>query len=235
VRSRCASEESVYRIEAMPVILITCPHATCAIPEAYRELFSEHQELVTSVEGWEPGALNLAQALSMKFSTQLIYGDVSRLLIDLEQEGEKRWSRVSSQLSEVARKKIVARLEKKFRNENDMRVKECFLRHDCAVHLIIRTAPLSNGHIVFEYAGSEAAEALAFSASKQLSAGIESSCIALDPKSSLEEWLLDCFTDQNYGVIRLTVAQSFFLQSVPMRWDTVKKSIIQALSAEVKP
>jgi hypothetical protein len=218
----------------MPAILITCPHATCAIPEAYRELFSEHQDLVTSVEGWEPGALNLAQALSMKFSTQLIYGDVSRLLIDLEQAGEKRWSMISSQLSELAREKIVARIEMKFRNEHDTRVKECLLRNDSAVHLIIRTAPTSDRHIAFEYAGSEAAKALAFSASKQLPPGLEVSCIALDPKSSLEEWLLDRFSDQNYGVIRLNVAQSFFLQSVPMRWDTVKKSIVQALSAEVK-
>ena len=58
--------------QAMTSFLITCCHATCAIPDAQRELFKDYEDRVTSEEGWEPGALNLAQGLAMKLYTPLV-------------------------------------------------------------------------------------------------------------------------------------------------------------------
>jgi len=219
----------------MPSILITCTNATCAIPEAHRELFKGSEELVTSTDGWEPGALNLAQGLAMKFSTPLIHGDVTRLLIDLEQDGEKRWSKISSKLPEATRDKLVTRLEEKFRHAIEVRLAEDFKRHAAVTHLLIHTAPIADGKILFEYAGSPHAEKVASAAVKLLpSSEVDSSSVPLMEKTPYVRWLLDTFQSEKYGIIRITVSHSFFLRSVPMRWETIKKSLIQALTTAAK-
>lgn len=219
----------------MTSILITCTNATCAIPEAHRELFKGSEDLVTSTDGWEPGALNLAQGLAMKFSTPLIHGDVTRLLIDLEQDGEQRWSKISAKLPEATRDKLVARLENKFRNVIETRLTEDFKRHDAVIHLLIHTAPLADGKILFEYIGSNIAEEIATSAAKLLPHGeVDSSALNMSEKTPFVRWLTDTFVSEKYGVIRITVSQSFFLRSIPMRWETIKKSLIQALTNAAK-
>ena len=77
----------------MTALLFSCENATCAVPESYRNLFAEAEDVLTSSEGWEPGALNLGQAFAMKFGTPLAHGDVTRLLIDLEKHENDQWSR----------------------------------------------------------------------------------------------------------------------------------------------
>jgi len=217
--------------DTMPSFLITCTNATCAVPEAYRELFKGSEELVSSAEGWEPGALNLAQGLSMKFCTQLIHGDVTRLLIDLEQDGEKHWSKISAKLPEAMREKLVTRMAGKFRALIQQRLAEDFKRNEAAIHLLVHTAPLTDGSILFEYAGSDTAQKIAITSAKLLPQGeIDSRALAMTEPSPFVRWLIDSFASENYGVIRITVSQSFFLRSVPLRWETVKKHLIQALS-----
>lgn len=216
----------------MASFLITCTNATCAVPEAHRELFKGSEDLVSSTEGWEPGALNLAQGLAMKFSTPLIHGDVTRLLIDLEQDGEKRWSKISAKLPEATREKLAARMEGKFRSSIETRLAEDFKRHDAVIHLLIHTAPIGDGKVLFEYAGSSNAEKIATTASKLLPQGeVDSTALPMTEKTPFVRWLTDTFVSEKYGVIRITVSQSFFLRSVPMRWETIKKSLIQALTS----
>ena len=104
--------------------LFSCDNATCAVPEAYRELFLDSEEIVESGEGWEPGSLNLAQAFAMKFRTPLVHGDVTRLLIDFGKDGDERWSRFSMQLPEATRIKIAERHEKPYRLQIGQRIAE---------------------------------------------------------------------------------------------------------------
>lgn len=215
----------------MTSFLITCCHATCAVPEANRELFKGSEDLVSSTKGWEPGSLNLAQGLAMKLSTPLIHGDVTRLLIDLDQAGEKRWSKISSKLPEATRAKLVDRHEKKFRNAIDIRLTEDFKRYDNTVHLIINTAPIADGEITFEYLGSALAQKISDgSVTKLPSAEVDSSSLPLQGKTAFIEWMLKTYDSPKYGIIRITVSQSFFMKSLPMRWETIKKSLIQAIS-----
>ncbi|MBC7980017.1 MAG: hypothetical protein H7Y36_05590, partial [Armatimonadetes bacterium] len=145
----------------MPSFLITCCHATCTVPEAFRELFKGSEDLVTSVAGWEPGALNLAQGLAMKFSTPLIHGDVTRLLLDLDHDNEKRWSKISATLPEATKVKLIERHEKKFRMAIEQRLMEDFKRHTSVIHLIIHTAPIADGSIILEYSSSDHARIIA--------------------------------------------------------------------------
>jgi hypothetical protein len=219
----------------MPSILITCPNATCAIPEAHRELFKGSEELVTSTEGWEPGSLNLAQGLAMKFSTPLIHGEVTRLLIDLEQDGNKRWSKISSKLPEATRIKLVNRQQDKFRNTIEARLNEDFKRHDSVIHLDIHTAPIADGKIIMEYIASPLAQSIADNTVKLLPSNeVDSSSLPLMDKTPFNRWLLESFPSEKYGFIRITISQSFFMRSIPMRWETIKKSLIQALVSTSK-
>ncbi len=215
----------------MPSFLITCTHATCALPEANRELFKGSEDLVTSTEGWEPGALNLAQGLAMKLSTPLIHGDVTRLLINLDENEDKRWSKISSKFPEATRAKLIDRHEKKFRTAIENRMTEDLKRHDNIVHLIIHTAPIADGKILFEHAGSKRAEQIANDAVKKLpGTEVDSTCKPLQARTPFITWMFDTFPSEKYGLIRITVSQSFFMKSVPMRWETIKKSLIQSLA-----
>jgi hypothetical protein len=219
----------------MTSFLITCNHATCAIPEAFRELFKGQEDLVTSDKGWEPGALNLAQGLAMKLSTPLIHGDVTRLLIDLDQSGDNRWSKISAKLPEATRNKLIDRHELKFRNVIEARLVDDLKRHDNTIHLIIHTAPIANGKILFEYAASDLAAKISNTAVKALpSLEVDSSSIPLMGKNPFIEWLLENYASENYGLIRITVSQSFFMKSVPMRWETIKKSLITSIASCAK-
>jgi hypothetical protein len=219
----------------MTSFLITCTNATCAVPEAHRDVFKGSEDLLTSTEGWEPGALNLAQGLAMKFSTPLIHGDVTRLLIDLEQDVEKRWSKISEKLPEATRDKLVTRLEEKFRHAIELRLAEDLKRHDAVIHLLIHTAPLADGKILFEHTGSDLAEKIATATAKLLPHGeVDSTALPMTEKTPFVRWLADSFACGKYGIIRISVSQSFFLRSVPMRWETIKKSLIQALTNAAK-
>ncbi len=219
----------------MTSFLITCSHATCAIPEAHRELFKGSEDLVTSTEGWEPGSLNLAQGLAMKLSTPLIHGDVTRLLIDIDQQGEKRWSKISSKIPEATREKLVARHQVKFRQAINARLAEDFKRHDNVIHLVIHTAPIADGKISFEYHGSDLARTISDEAVKKLpSTEVDSSSVPLQGKTPFIEWMLKTHDSPKYGIIRITVSQSFFMKSVPMRWETIKKSLITAIAQAAK-
>lgn len=214
----------------MNAFLITCNHATCALPEAQRALFKGSEDLVHSTHGWEPGSLNLAQGLAMKFSTPLIHGDVTRLLIDLDHQGEKRWSTISSKLPDTTKSKLIERHELKYRQAIENRLTEDLKRRDAIIHFIIHTAPIQDGIIHFEHTASPLAEKIATQAEKHMpSTEITSSCTPLLEKTAFIRWLLTSFPDPKYGIIRITVSQSFFMKSLPMRWETIKKTLIHSL------
>ncbi len=215
----------------MTSFLITCCHATCAIPEAQRELFKGLEDRVTSEEGWEPGALNLAQGLAMKLSTPLVHGDVSRLLFDLEQIGDAQWSEISIQIPEALRTRLGDRLNEKFHHAINVKLDEDFKRHDSFIHLDIHTAPIADGKIIFECIGHSLADKFAAIAVKNMTIPeIAPSIKTMKDISPMLEGMLQKDLPGKIGIVRITVSQSFFMRSQPLRWETAKKAIIQAVS-----
>lgn len=65
----------------MSHIVITCEHASKAMPAAFAHLFN--QATLDSHRGWDAGALELAQGLSKALGAPLFAGTWSRLLVDL--------------------------------------------------------------------------------------------------------------------------------------------------------
>lgn len=224
----------------MTAFLFSCANATCAVPEAYRELFRGEEDAVASAESWEPGALNLAQAFSMKFRTPLVHGDVTRLLIDLEKESGERWSRFSLQLPETTRNKIVDRHERPFRAHLVQRITEDLRRHAAVCHVLVHTSPGIDGRVLLETpAAAPLAESFAAAWRGRLHAAeMDVLHVRGTAPDALETFLSSEFAENQYARIRLTVSQSFFLESRPWRWETAKKTLLETLSraaAEIEP
>ena len=219
----------------MSAYLFSCEHATCAVPEAYRELFRGSEEVVGSEEGWEPGSLNLAQAFSMKFRTPLVHGDVTRLLIDLEKDGDARWSRFSMRLPEATRAKVADRHERPFRASLLQRIAEDLRRHAVVLHVMVHTSPQIDGRLLLETPiASPLAENIAAGWRGHLkNAEIDVLHVRGAEPSPMEAFLQGEFTADHYAQIRLTVSQSFFLEGRPWRWETLKKALLQSLAHAV--
>ncbi len=219
----------------MPAILISCDNATCAVPEAYREIFRGAEDEVASTDGWEPGALNLAQAFAMRFRTPLVHGDVTRLLMDFEQDGDDRWSRFSLKLPEATRLRVVERHERPYRTSLGQRIAEDLRRHAAVLHLRIHTDAASDGAIMLETPpGAALAEQVATAWYRLLkSRDLDVRHVCNAPGNALATTLAREFPPEHYAQIRLAVSQTFFLEGRPWRWETLKKLLLDSFAEAV--
>ena len=215
----------------MTSLLFSCENATCAVPEAYREIFRGAEDVVASTEGWEPGALNLAQGFSMKFRTPLVHGDVTRLLIDLAMEGDERWSRFSMKLPEATRGKIADRHEKPFRAQLRQRIAEDLRRHETVLHVAIHTDAETDGRVTLETPrGSNLAETFATAwRARLVRQDLDVRYLRNVESRAPELALSEEFPADQYARIRLSVSQTFFLEGRPWRWETLKKHLLDSL------
>ena len=214
----------------MIAFLISCENATCAVPEAYREIFRGAEDMVESAEGWEPGALNLAQALAMRLRTPLLHGDATRLLIDLEQDGDLRWSQYSKVLPEATRVRIAERHEHPYRTQLRQRITEDLRRHSALVHLTVHTEVTSEGMVTLTIPPAAAlAKKIAGAWVMLLRAGgLEVRLLGNAEIPAMAASLAREFPADHYAQIRLAVSQSFFLEGRPWRWEVLKKLLVES-------
>jgi hypothetical protein len=219
----------------MTAYLFSCENATCAVPEAYREIFRGSEDVVASTEGWEPGSLNLAQGFAMKFRTPLVHADVTRLLIDFEKDGDERWSRFSQQLPEATRLKVAERHEKPYRLMLKQRISEDLRRHAGVLHLMVHTDSTTDGRVTFETPkGGVLAEKIAAAWRLRLHVDdLDARHFRNSDGPALGEALSAEFPAEQYAQIRLMVSQSFFLEGRPWRWEPLKKRLIESLAQAV--
>ena len=217
----------------MTAFLFSCDYATCAVPEAYREIFRGSEDSVGSTEGWEPGALNLAQGFAMKFRTPLVHGDVTRLLIDFQQDGDVRWSRFSLKLPEATRVKVVDRHERPYRTMLNQRIAEDLRRHEALLHVMIHTDAGTDGLVMLETPpGAELAEKFASAwRSRLVAAEVDVRQVRGAEPSPLGAALTAKFPASQYAQVKLSVSQTFFLEGRPWRWETLKKLLLESLVA----
>ena len=216
----------------MIAFLFSCNNATCAVPEAYREIFRGFEEVVASTEGWEPGSLNLAQGFAMKFRTPLVHGDVTRLLIDLEKDGDSRWSRFALKLPELTRPKLADRHERPYRTQLKQRIAEDLRRHYAVLHRMVQTDAATDGMILLETpVGGELAESFSNAwRSRLVAADLDVRQVKGVVINPLGSELSAAFPSTQYAQLKISVSQSFFLEGRPWRWDTIKKLLLDSLA-----
>lgn len=220
----------------MTTYLISCENATCAVPEAYREVFRGQEEVLTSSEGWEPGSLNLAQGFAMKLRTPLVHGDVTRLLMDFEKDGEDRWSRFSLTLPEATRAKIVDRHARPYLAMLRQRVNEDLRRYQSVLHLFVHTHAEPDGRVCMETPqGAGLAEKIATAWSIALRGrDLDAVHLSNATPTPLAAGLSSTYPADQYAQVRLSVSQSFFLEGRPLRWETLKKLLLETLQPAVE-
>jgi len=88
--------------------LITCEHASRAVPRRWRALFAPHRDLLESHRGWDPGSLALGRALARRLQAPLLAGRATRLLVDLNRSAghPKRFSEITAPLPAAERERI---------------------------------------------------------------------------------------------------------------------------------
>lgn len=224
----------------MTTLLFSCENATCAVPEAYREIFRGSEDVLTSTSGWEPGSLNLAQGFAMKFRTPLVHGDVTRLLMDFEQDGDARWSGFSLKLPEATRAKVVDRHERPYRHSLNQRIAEDLRRHPMVLHVMVHTDADTDGLVLLETpADGVLAEKFARAWRAHLTAAeLDVRQVSGSGATPLGMSLSGTYPAHRYAQVRLSVSQTFFLEGRPWRWETLKKLLLDSLArviTEVQP
>jgi hypothetical protein len=219
----------------MTAFLFSCENATCAVPEAFREIFLDSEDVVTSTEGWEPGALNLAQGFAMKFRTPLVHGDVTRLLIDYEKDGEARWSRFSIKKPVATRTRLAERHALAYRILLGQRIAEDLRRHESVLHVMVHTDAATDGRVAIESPkGASLADTIAAAWRNHLYAeDLDVRHFRNGDSSALAADLSRDFPPHQYAQIRLEVSQTFFLEGRPLRWEDVKKRLLDSLAQAV--
>lgn len=94
------------------MLVVTCEHASNAVPRDLRPLFKSAGAALRSHRGWDRGAPPLARALSSAFHTPVFMGEWSRLVVDLNRSPGRPavFSRFTRGLDDVRRALLVDRL-----------------------------------------------------------------------------------------------------------------------------
>ncbi len=216
------------------MFVLSCEPATCAVPEWHKEIFRNHEEIVTSGEGWAPGSLNLAQAFATKLRSLLAHGDITRLLIDFSKSPEDpaRFSRFSAPLNDEQRRKLDERHHLAYFNLIKQRIVEEQRKSGVAVHLSIRTdtykdMPVVN--LIHDCSRDlESSMVGKWAESLRTSAPDLDVAVTVDPNYGLSASLREAFPT-DFGSVSLVVSQSTFLDGYPIRWEYLKKLLLDSL------
>lgn len=71
-------------------IIITCEHGGNRVPGRYAQLFAPYEKDLNSHRGYDPGALELARAISSALAAPLLYSTTTRLLVELNRSSHHR-------------------------------------------------------------------------------------------------------------------------------------------------
>lgn len=91
-------------------LIVSCEHASAAVPAAYAEILNEAAALLDTHRASDLGALAAARELAAALSAQLFAGQVTRLLVDLNrnEHNPRVFSRFSRGLSPAQRAELLA-------------------------------------------------------------------------------------------------------------------------------
>ncbi len=236
-----AARPPAYWNATMIPVIFSCEHATCAVPDAFKEVLSHEHERITSPEGWDLGALNLAQALAMKFRTPLVHCEITRLILDcyLQEGNEARWSDCSMKLNEAQREKLHERQFLPHLSSLRQRITNELERNPSVLHVSVHTFDPDlhpNLHLSLLYSEGRVGEStLALNwlrAMQERLLGLQitgNEVFYPEQTKTILDTLRKERSSAEYQGIELQVSNRLFLDNKPMRWESLKNGLFESL------
>lgn len=116
--------------------LVSCEHASNAIPAPYAEAFAGARQALESHEGYDAGALQMGRELARALGAPLFAGKASRLLIDLNRSPDNPglYSAISRALDEEVRARIRERHYLPYRHRIEATIERRLRARERVIH-----------------------------------------------------------------------------------------------------
>lgn len=227
---------------ALPALVVTCEHGGNHIPSEFEDWFRGAQALLVSHQGFDPGALLMAEDLAVAFGAPLVQSTVSRLLVDLNrsQWHARLHGKALLRASVGLRREILARYYQPYRDEVEARVREAIATQGRVVHLSSHSfTPELDGRLrradvglLYDPARSGEAALCAHwkTALQNASPGItvRRNYPYAGKGDGLTKWFRQQFLPQPYIGIELEINQRHVFGD-PYAWTALRQAIIESL------
>jgi predicted N-formylglutamate amidohydrolase len=124
-----------------PCLLLTCEHASNAVPAEFRALFAKAKSVLNSHRGWDPGSLSMAKIFQRRMSAPLFQTRATRLLVEPNRSiGHARlFSEFTCGLDQQSKQKILARYYFDHRNQVESWIRKQINAAETVLHLSLHT------------------------------------------------------------------------------------------------
>ncbi len=129
-------------------IVVSCEHAGNRVPPKYRGLFRRSAAVLNSHRGWDPGAYELARAISIACRAPLPANMVSRLLVECNRSigNPELFSAFTRDLDTAEHLRLLATIYHPHRLAVDLAVRRALRRNARVLHIGVHTfTPVLNG------------------------------------------------------------------------------------------
>jgi predicted N-formylglutamate amidohydrolase len=118
-------------------VIVTCEHASNAVPSSHAAHFMHQEALLESHRGWDPGAAELGQALAQATGARFFPSAYTRLLVDLNRSigHPELHAAVLRRLPVAQRNEIVERFYRPHRGPILDAIARCVARGTFVVHV----------------------------------------------------------------------------------------------------
>jgi predicted N-formylglutamate amidohydrolase len=224
-------------------MVITCEHGGNRIPEPYRFLFYDHQALLDSHRGFDPGSLSMARGLATAFAAPLVTSTVSRLLVDLNRSvGHPRLhSEAIRNATPEIRQQILKHYYQPYRKHTESLVRKAIEDHGQVIHLSSHSftpeldGKVRNADIGLLYDPSRLGELdLCEHWKVTLKTCAPDLCVRRDypyagKDDGLTAWFRRRLSPANYVGIELEINQKHIIRA-GRHWTALRKMIVESLS-----
>lgn len=229
-------------------LVVSCEHGGHAVPLAYAALFADHEEMLLTHRGWDPGALELAQQMAQTLEVPLFAATTTRLLIDLNRSiGHRQlYSEATRGLPAAVRRDISALHYRPYREAVESEVARLIAGGRRVLHIAAHSfTPEMNGvvrqaDVAWLYDPRRAGESVAARRWRQALAQrrpdlrLRRNYPYQGKGDGLMSLLRTRHTPAQYVGIELEVNQRFVAED-GMLWAGLRADIIQALNDALAP